>query len=632
MFTLVLLFILLNSATAVIYRLNDSVYSLMPPLFHLDNYEECFDDPEGLYCTLELTLVSEEPSPLLTMIQEYSEKQSTHYNHAILNQGICIKKTCKEFYKPNMDLRLILEACLNESLYNTHELKARVSNSFDCSKHEKHPPVDYIDLTIGIICLIILMLNLIGSFCDCYLDRRKMPAVFRFVYHFSIFRSWKKLVAPPSRDDRLLGLKGLHGIRTINIMLVITCHSLVTKVLLTANPQYIEEMLTYSIVHIALNGTLIMQTFFITSSFLLVYMLLIRSEEQKPSWKLLPMLAIRRWLRLTPTYAIIFALTATWFGRIASGPYWERYIFRELVDCRRDWWKHLLYINNYYDGSECMPQTWYLAADIQLYCMGAIIFVLCRSGLSRKIMLSLLFVVGMIIPALHTYYQDLDGIIMITPPMALTFFLNNPVFDNIHKRGHTNITGYIVGMAIGYMLHDWQKTGGDYKKFQKYRYVYWCLIPLLFLCCYSGSIYFSDRPRLPTYVHVLYALLLKPVFCIIMGVIIVGVVSRFEGLCRSILEWRPWTLLSRLSFCAYLVHVAIIRNTIAMQTTTQMTTIPSALLQCAKIQLGSFIFAFFLCILVETPFGNLVQASLFSKSQTGAQDSKEENITKKKVL
>uniref|UniRef100_A0A2A4JF89 Acyltransferase 3 domain-containing protein n=1 Tax=Heliothis virescens TaxID=7102 RepID=A0A2A4JF89_HELVI len=538
----------------------------MPPLFHLDNYEECFDDPEELYCTLDLTLVSEEPSPLLTMIQEYSEKPSTHFNHTILNQGICIKKTCKEFYEPNKDLRLTLEACLNESLYNKHKLKARVSNGFDCSKREKHPPVDYIDLTIGIICLIILMLNLIGSLCDSHLDRRKMPAVFRFVYHFSIFRSWKKLVASPSRDDRLLGLKGLHGIRTINVSLVITCHSLVTGVFLTVNPQYIEELLNDTGIHIILNGTLIMQTFFITSSFLLVYMFLIKSEGQEPSWKLLPMIVIRRWLR-------------------------------------------------------------YLAADTQLYCMGAIIFLLCRSGLSRKIMLSLLFVVGMIIPALHTYYQDLDGIMMITPPMALTFFVNNPMFDNIYKRGHTNITGYIVGMAIGYIFYDWQKTGGDYKKFQKYRYVYWCLIPLCVLCCYSGSIYFSDRPRLPTYVNVLYALLLKPVFCILMGLIIVGIVNRFEGLCSSILEWRPWTLLSRLSFCAYLMHVAIIRNTIAMQTTTQMTTIPNNFLQCAKIQLGSFIFAFFLHILVEAPFGSLIQA-IFTKFQTRAQDVKETDTTK----
>ncbi|PZC73777.1 hypothetical protein B5X24_HaOG208788 [Helicoverpa armigera] len=629
MCTFVLFFIFLNSATAVIYRLNDSAYAHMPPLFHLDNYEECFDDPEGVYCTLELNLVSEEPNPLLNMIQEYSEHQSTHFNHTILNQGICIKQTCKEFYKADVDLRLTLEACLNESLYNKYKLKARVSNGFDCSKREKHPPIDYVGLSVAIICLIILMLNLIGSLSDYYLKERKFPGVFRFVYCFSIFRNWEKLVASPDkcRDDRLLALKGLHGIRAINIMLVITCHSVATGELLSVNPHYIEELYTYSIVHVILNGTLIMQTFFIVSSFLLVYNWMIRSEKHEPSWKLLPMQIIRRWLRLTPSYAVILALTATWFGRIASGPYWERYVSREMVDCRQDWWKHLLYISNYYDGSNCMPQAWYLAADTQLYYMGVIIFLLSRSGLSRKIMLSLIFIVGIILPALHTYYQNLDGILMITPQMALTFFVNNPTFDNTYKRGHTNMTGCIIGMAIGYMLYNWQQTGGDPKKFQKYRYIYWCLFPLCGLCCYSGSVFFWDQPPLPRYVHVLYALLLKPIFSIIMGVIIAGVIVRFEGLYRTILEWRAWTLLSRLSFCAYLMHIAIIRNIIAMQTTTQRSTIPGVLLQCAKIQLGSFIFAFFLWMLVETPFANLIQA-IFSKTETTAQNDNEKDSTK----
>lgn len=41
----------------------------MPPMFLLDNYEECLRDPEGLYCSAEFAVVSDEPSALLTMMQ-----------------------------------------------------------------------------------------------------------------------------------------------------------------------------------------------------------------------------------------------------------------------------------------------------------------------------------------------------------------------------------------------------------------------------------------------------------------------------------------------------------------------------------------------------------------------------------
>lgn len=57
----------------------------------------------------------------------------------------------------------------------------------------------------------------------------------------------------------------------------------------------------------------------------------------------------------------------------------------------------------------------YLAADTQLYCMAAILIIACRTADSRKVVLSMLFVLGLIVPTVHTYYQNLDGILMVTP-------------------------------------------------------------------------------------------------------------------------------------------------------------------------------------------------------------------------
>ena len=47
----------------------DEEYAHMPPVFQMDDYEGCFEDPQGLYCMTNIALVSDEPNPLLTMMQ-----------------------------------------------------------------------------------------------------------------------------------------------------------------------------------------------------------------------------------------------------------------------------------------------------------------------------------------------------------------------------------------------------------------------------------------------------------------------------------------------------------------------------------------------------------------------------------
>ncbi|CAH0695621.1 unnamed protein product [Spodoptera exigua] len=116
------------------------------------------------------------------------------------------------------------------------------------------------------------------------------------------------------------------------------------------------ELYFFGPMPIILNGPLIIQTFLVISSFLLIFIWLKYSEKNKPSWKMIPIQFLMRWTRLTPSYAIVLALTASKFGRISSQPNWK-IVGNEIADCRRDWWKHLLYINNYFDNSEYLYRS-----------------------------------------------------------------------------------------------------------------------------------------------------------------------------------------------------------------------------------------------------------------------------------
>ncbi|XP_013136936.1 PREDICTED: uncharacterized protein LOC106102075, partial [Papilio polytes] len=177
----------------------------------------------------------------------------------------------------------------------------------------------------------------------------------------------------------------------------------------------LEPMYQNVINHGLFDGTLLVQTFFITSGCLLAYHMQIFSEKQNITWIMIPKAILMRWLRLTPSYAVILAVVMTWARFAGSGPLWEKIVYPEVYGCRAEGWRNLVYINNYIDNSQCMTQTWYIAADMQLFVLGIFILVLAKSPRVKKVVISLLFVISLFILPLHTYFQDLRAHLIITP-------------------------------------------------------------------------------------------------------------------------------------------------------------------------------------------------------------------------
>jgi len=62
----------------------------------------------------------------------------------------------------------------------------------------------------------------------------------------------------------------------------------------------------------------------------------------------LPLHFIHRYLRLTPALAITLLFNATLFSRLGSGPLWKSYSHRTEEGCQDNWWKYLLFVNNWF--------------------------------------------------------------------------------------------------------------------------------------------------------------------------------------------------------------------------------------------------------------------------------------------
>lgn len=72
---------------------SETEYDRMPPLYHMDDFEGCLQQPSGLYCTVHFSLVSDTPSELLDMIKVFANFSRRinlilHLNHDRTKYGI----------------------------------------------------------------------------------------------------------------------------------------------------------------------------------------------------------------------------------------------------------------------------------------------------------------------------------------------------------------------------------------------------------------------------------------------------------------------------------------------------------------------------------------------------------------
>jgi len=62
----------------------------------------------------------------------------------------------------------------------------------------------------------------------------------------------------------------------------------------------------------------------------------------------LPLHFIHRYLRLTPALAVTLLFNATLFSRLGTGPLWKPKSNTAEKECQNNWWKYLLFVNNWY--------------------------------------------------------------------------------------------------------------------------------------------------------------------------------------------------------------------------------------------------------------------------------------------
>ncbi|KAJ8938256.1 hypothetical protein NQ318_001789 [Aromia moschata] len=229
---------------------------------------------------------------------------------------------------------------------------------------------------------------------------------------------------------------------------------------------------------------------------------------------------INRYIRLTPTVAVMIAFESTWLVHMGKGPQWEDFVVREYKNCRQSWWTNLLYINNYvYKKEMCLHQTWYIAADTQLFALSLIILTVAGKNPSRaKAIFASGIILGLIVQGGVAFFRNYDIIIRQYPDLILW---------GIPKIHH--ILWWLLSFGM-------------------------CIFIILIAAKMYAPSYHSSRLE-----SALYWSFGKNIFALGIAVGIFGITQKIGWFARWVCEWQAIQILGRITFSTYIIHTALIR-------------------------------------------------------------------------
>ena len=160
--------------------------------------------------------------------------------------------------------------------------------------------------------------------------------------------------------------------------------------------------------------------------------------------------------RLTIPLAFVILFTVGIYPLLAKGPLAALQIPYLADRCRDNWWTNLLYVNNLVDAENmCLPVTWYLACDMQMYVVAPLVLLPMYWG-SRKmhaglIWWTLVFLLFTAVPIGLSAKHHL-------PPGGGIIY--QPVDDFNYTLDFYNVPWaraqpYLIGILTGYVL--WRK-------------------------------------------------------------------------------------------------------------------------------------------------------------------------------
>ncbi|CAH2986496.1 unnamed protein product [Chilo suppressalis] len=642
--------------------ISDEQFYEMPQLFHLDHYEECLAR-RGVYCVGSFELAStRRQQRLFRLMQRYSSNWVDNFNHTRLHRGLCVSRRCPAPTHPAGDaepLHAWFASCVNASMMSSYELSARLYRLEYCERggggsgggggswggRKGASDLSASEQAFAGVIATLLVLALVSTVLDVSLtDQTKKNMDWALAW--SVRGSWRALLAAPGRAGAGGDLAALDGLRVLGMLCVIVEHVCWLNTLTyLLNPRRVAQMRRDTDVQLMSNSTLMVQAFFLMSSFLLANKLLQQRRRQQPlkPFTTFAETMINRFIRMSPTYFLVVWFAASGWERLGSGPLWAPLVGGEAAVCRRKWWTHLLYLNNIiYPDDKCLIQTWYLAADMQLYLVALALTLSMRGRRGALAALAALLALSTALVAGLAYYWHLVPTYVLHRPEAVrALYRGSASFNAVYQSPLGNAPGALAGLLLAHLTHQLREHYphlhlGHYRWF---RWLAWWA-PWLALAWIPGTARLAGLLPAwrgggevggpawgvggpawgvggpawgvggPAWDAAGAALVAgeRVVFALLVAAALLGAMHGVQSPVRSVLSWRGWAVLARLSYGALLLHMIINKSLLAARLGPAQLDRPNAILEWFGVAVASYLAALPLALLVEIPVQRLYRA------------------------
>ncbi|XP_074654644.1 nose resistant to fluoxetine protein 6-like isoform X2 [Tubulanus polymorphus] len=364
---------------------------------------------------------------------------------------------------------------------------------------------------------------------------------------FSVYTNLKKLISTQTGSDDL-GV--VHGVRFFSMTWVILGHTIVFVAFGggVENPLwfYLTELKDWRFQAI-INATVSVDSFFLLSGMLMTYLFMKQLDQvgspKKINWL---MFYFHRFWRLTPAYMLVLMVYVPLGPYFSDGPLYPQTEDGFDPNCKNNWWTNLLYVNNLVHSKQmCMGWAWYLANDMQFYWISPIVLIpFFWHWIAGTVMLFILCMINFIS----------TGVIATQDAAGATLLDGGNSFDDIYIKPWCRVATYAIGMFVGYILY---RTKRKVKLHWLVAVLGWCIAAVCCLAPLYGIYYSYNGYPLSQVASSTYQALFRASWAVGLGWVIFACLTGYGGIVNSILSWKALIPLSRLTYCAYLVHPVI---------------------------------------------------------------------------
>lgn len=314
---------------------------------------------------------------------------------------------------------------------------------------------------------------------------------------------------------------------------------------------------------------------------------------------------------------------------MGSGPNWHLYDDYVTSGCSSYWWANLLFLNNFIPngmGNECFGPSWFLAVEMQLFLFGAsftALYLLFSKGylwISAGVIFILEIMLRII---LATEYE-------ISIAFTAKMNIENETMQIFFVKPYCRITVYLFGFicAIIYFQHQHQKSFDTIGKFISDCYDTHKKAPiisffigshLLALEIFGQIPCFSDKDNDYQGYSRSFNIFGFSTSSFIVGLsyslMFVPLLLNKIKIVSSILSLPLFVPLSKITFCAYLVHYPILYGLFSAEEYGFDYTTVSHLSDFIYITFLSYLFGLLTYLLIEAPFSNILMNKASAQPQ-----------------